>query len=79
MSISSDICTLVAQFLSHNFNHSILIELYMSRVVRKPAFCICENKDADQLRGNREADQRLCFRYIDSTIPLLPKYEISSL
>ena len=27
--------------------------------VRKPAFCICENKDADQLRGDREADQRL--------------------
>ena len=51
----------------------------MSRIVRKPAFCICENKDADQLRGNCEADQRLCFRYIDSTIPLLPKYEISSL
>ena len=23
---------------------------------------------------NREADQRLCFPYIDSTIPLLPKY-----
>ena len=52
---------------------------YMSRVVRKPVFCICENKEADQLRGNREADQRLCFRYIDSIIPLLPKYEISSL
>ena len=51
----------------------------MSRVVRKPAFCICENKDADQLRGNREADQRLSFRYTDSVIPLLPKYEISSL
>ena len=43
--------------------------------MRKPAFCVCENKDADQLRGNREADQSLCFRYIDSTIPLLPKYE----
>ena len=43
----------------------------MSRVMRKPTFCICENKDADQLRGNREADQRLCFRYIDSTIPLI--------
>ena len=28
---------------------------------------------------NREADQRLCFRYIDSTIPLLSKSEISSL
>ena len=47
--------------------------------MRKPAFCICENKDADQLRGNREANQRLCFRYTDSTIPLLSKSEISSL
>ena len=47
--------------------------------MRKPAFCISENKDADQLRGNRKSDQRLCFRYIDSTIPLLPKYKISSL
>ena len=47
--------------------------------MRKPAFCICENKDADQLRGDREADQRLCFRYTDSTIPLFPKCEISSL
>ena len=45
----------------------------------KPAFCMCENKDADQLRSDFEADQRLCFRYTDSTIPLLPKSEISSL
>ena len=44
----------------------------------KPTICICENKDADQLRGNREADQRLCFRYSDSTVPLLLKSEISS-
>ena len=36
------------------------------------------NKDADQLRSNREADLRLCFRYIDSTIHLLPIYKISS-
>ena len=43
----------------------------MSLVMRKLGFCIWENKDADQLRGNREADQRLCFRYTDSTIPLL--------
>ena len=41
----------------------------------KPDFCICENKGADQLRGNREADQRLCFRYTDSTISLLSKSE----
>ena len=46
--------------------------------MRKPAFCICENKDADQLRGNRETDQRLCFRYTDSKIPLLPKSEIQA-
>ena len=44
----------------------------------KPTICIGENKDADQLRGNREDDQRLCFRYSDSTIPLLLKSEISS-
>ena len=47
--------------------------------MRKPAFCLCENKDAGQLRGNREADQRLCLRYIDTTISLLSKSEISSL
>ena len=47
--------------------------------MRKPASCICENKDADQLRGNREADQRLCFRYTDSTIRLLAKSKISRL
>ena len=35
----------------------------------KTGFFICENKDAD---GDREADQRLCFRYLDSTIPFLP-------
>ena len=52
---------------------------YLSRVMRKLAFCICENKGADQLHGNRAADQRLCFPYIDCTIPLLPTSEISSL
>ena len=60
----------------------------MSLVVRKPvffayaktkaliSFAVTENKGADQLRGNREADQRLCFRYTDNTIPLLSKSEI---
>ena len=51
----------------------------MSIVVRTPAFCICENKDADQLRSDCAADQRLCFGYTDSTIPLVPKSEISIL
>ena len=27
----------------------------------KPAFCICKNKGADQLRGNRAADQHPLF------------------
>ena len=46
--------------------------------MRKPDFCLCENKGADQLRSNCEADQRLCFRYTDSTLSLLIKSEISS-
>ena len=33
----------------------------MSSVMRKLAFGKCENKDADQLCGNRIADQRLLF------------------
>ena len=64
-------------FKYHQMSH--VITSNMSHLMRKLAFCICENKDADQLRGNREADQRLCFRYRDSTIPLLPTSEISSL
>ena len=47
--------------------------------MRKPAFCICKNKAADQLRHNGKADQCLCFCYTDSTIPQLPKSEISSI
>ena len=42
------------------------VVVYMSRLVGKPTICIGENKDADQLCGHREADQRLCFRYKDA-------------
>ena len=41
-------------------------------------FAYAKNKDTDQLRGNCAADQYLCFCFIDSTIPNLPKYKISS-
>ena len=51
----------------------------MSRRMGKPTICIGENKGADQLRSNCEADQHLCFRYTDGTIPLLSKSKISSL
>ena len=48
--------------------------------MKKTAFCICENKDADQLCGDREADQRVCLRNTDSTILyyLNPKFQASS-
>ena len=35
--------------------------------------CICENKDVDQLRGHREADQRLCFHFTDSSFAVIAK------
>ena len=50
--------------------------LYKPRYEKPVFFCICENKDVDQ---HCAADQRLCFRYTDSTIPLLPKSEIAGL
>ena len=50
----------------------------MSHRMGKPTICIGENKGTDQLRSNCEADQRLCFHYTDSTIPLLSKPKISS-
>ena len=39
----------------------------MSRNMRNPTFCICKNKDADQLRSNHEVDRRLCFCYLDTS------------
>ena len=69
----------VDQRLCFHCNGLVENELH-AIVMRKPAFCICENKDADQLRGNRETDQRLCFRYTDSTILyfLYTKFQASS-
>ena len=39
----------------------------MSCRMGKPTICIGENKGADHLRSNCEVNQRLCFRYTDST------------
>ena len=66
-------------FVHLTYSYSGIHYAYIfSRPMGKPTICIGENKGADQLRGNREADQRLCFRYSDSTIPLLLKSENSS-
>ena len=47
--------------------------------MRESAFYVCENKGPDQLSGNRAADQRFSFGYIDNTISLLHESEISNL
>ena len=39
----------------------VIKQTYLSHVMRKPAFCICENKGADQLHGNHAADQAFVF------------------
>ena len=56
-----------------------LVNYYMSSIMRKSAFCICENKAADQQCSNGIGDQRLCFHHIDSMIPVLHKSKMSSL
>ena len=50
----------------------------MSCIIRKPAFCICDNKGTVQLHCNHTADQLLCFCYIEGTISLLPKPEFQA-
>ena len=66
--------TVLVYCFSGDLGFSIIFE----PVREKTKIFMGENKDADQLRGNREADQRLCFRYLDSIISLLLKSGISS-
>ena len=48
----------------------------LSHCIRKPTKCLGENKGADQLRSNCEADQCLCFRYMDNNFFfLLSKFQ----
>ena len=48
--------------------------------MRKLAFCICENKGADQLCGNRTTDQAFVFatQIVQSLFFLNPKFQASS-
>ena len=66
---------LTAVKITVNVNGCIFCNL--SHIMRKPDFCLCKNKGADQLCRNFSADQRLCFRYMDSIIPSLPFSKIS--
>ena len=39
--------------ISGTLLHEDLVMKKLSRIMRKPAFCICKNKDTDQLHGYR--------------------------
>ena len=58
----------------------MVISHKMSLVMRKPAFCICENKDADQLRGKAKLISAFVFaiRIVHSLYYLNPKFQASS-
>ena len=57
------ICIFVFTYAKCWFSHNAT-QCHMSGVMRKPAFCICENKGTEQLYSNCAADQRLCLRYL---------------
>ena len=78
----NDQCYIQIHVLTNNvirMSKCIFKILQLRLRVRIPTMGICENKGADQLRSNCEADQRLCFSYMDSTVPLLSKSKISRL
>ena len=68
--------TKIAQ--SIQFNKLLKFAVHVLTDMRKAAFCTWKNKGTDQLRGNHTADQHLCFRYIDSSIPPFPNSAISN-
>ena len=49
--ITDSFNTAFVQSETSNLLKTLLMIQKMSLLVRKPAFCICKNKDADQLRG----------------------------
>ena len=64
--------------MAASLNDSSVLQavLYINHIMTIPAFCMRENKDADQQRGNRVADQRICFRYTGNIFPLIPTSDI---
>ena len=72
----------------HSSDYITLSDLYM-RWVLKQVTSTCEQTYGPRRektnilhmrkQRRRSADQRLCFRYIDTTIPLISKSDISSL
>ena len=69
--ISSVIFWGVIVVVWYMYNFQVLHSIYKPHH-EKNRVCLCDNKGADQLCSNYTADQRLCFRYTDSTISLQP-------
>ena len=46
--------------------------------MRKPPFCICENKEADQLRGNLISAIVFATKLVDFLYFVNPKFQASS-
>ena len=43
------------------FGKSRSISYHMSRIMRRPAFYMCEDGDVDHFRSERGGGRRLCF------------------
>ena len=56
------------------------MQFHLSRLMGKPTICIGENKDADQLRSNHEADHAFVFAtwIVHFLFFLNPKFQASS-
>ena len=61
--------------LDNNMEITKIANRHMSLGMRKLAFCICENKDADQLRGIRAFV--FATRIVQSLYFLYPKFQAS--
>ena len=79
--VNSSKVTKLEQKMNNSESFLLLLKnlLKCTYEVLLPSQRYAKTKGADKLHGNRAADKGHCFRYIDSTIPLLPKSEISSL
>ena len=73
-------CSYLVQKLARFFDETALLQLNgkVSCVMRKPDFCPCKNKGADQLCSYCTADQHHCFCYTNSSVPLLLTLYIQS-
>ena len=74
----ADLATMVTDIIypkeNGMLNNTLTVKQYnLSLVMRKPAFCICENKDADQLRAFVFAT-----RIVQPLYFLNPKFQVSS-